>query len=613
MATTAGRDEIVVGIIDGPVDFSHEDLKDSKMVSAAPMVSECEAFDSLACRHGTFVAGMLAARRGSPAPALCPACSFVTRPIFCESSTDRRSCPEARPPELAAAIHETLDAGARVINLSMGLTQTFGSADLELTAAFDLACHRGVILVAAAGNQGRVGHVALCRHPWIIPVAACGIEGRLTAASNTGPSVGRRGLMAPGAGIVGTAAGGGYTRMDGTSVAAPWVTGAAALLWSLFPQASAAEVRQALLLAGHARRSVAPPLLDAEASFEMLEANSQRLPIRKRCGMDPDNDSSNTEFQDHQTGTGIGMQNVSGFPPASSTDSESVQPATLAERENPGLHIEPECKESSSGSGIVSGEGRPPSYVYALGTIEARFPSLAVDREFAQAVQEGDTASLTDQQVFHKILSQEQNRYLARELCWAFSVEHVDTYVLVPRTDVELGQLIEAIKPADGIDVNAVIGTRGPLASPEMCNGLQVPVVICDRIYSFEVAEFVKAIPKPPGMKDAAFENAAQELFLRIMQLADNAGEQDEHRAVNYLALRYPVIYAHVMEMFAADKKLAGVGVRPSRLSGSRNIVDVVLSFVNRKTDVTEKYFVRLDVTEKWPFLVSKLQPFYER
>ncbi len=103
------------------------------------------------------------------------------------------------------------------------------------------------------------------------------------------------------------------------------------------------------------------------------------------------------------------------------------------------------------------------------------------------------------------------------------------------------------------------------------------------------------------------------ELFWRIMQLADNAGELDEHRAVNYLALRYPVIYAQTVEMFAADKKLAGVTVRPSRLSGSRKIVDVVFKFVDRKTDVRVKYFVRVDVTEKWLFLVSKLQPFYER
>ena len=58
---------------------------------------------------------------------------------------------------------------------------------------------------------------------------------------------------------------------------------------------------------------------------------------------------------------------------------------------------------------------------------------------------------------------------------------------------------------------------------------------------------------------------------------------------------------------------LTAVDVRPSRLSGTRKIVDVIFSDTNRETDVTEKYFVRVDVTEEYPFLVTKLSPYYER
>jgi hypothetical protein len=97
------------------------------------------------------------------------------------------------------------------------------------------------------------------------------------------------------------------------------------------------------------------------------------------------------------------------------------------------------------------------------------------------------------------------------------------------------------------------------------------------------------------------------------MQLADNAGATDEHRALNYLAVRYPAIYATAAEQYGRNSSLTGVDVRPSRLSGVRRIVDVVFSFTNRNTDVTEKYFVRVDVTEEFPFLVTKMSPFYER
>ena len=53
--------------------------------------------------------------------------------------------------------------------------------------------------------------------------------------------------------------------------------------------------------------------------------------------------------------------------------------------------------------------------------------------------------------------------------------------------------------------------------------------------------------------------------------------------------------------------------VRPSPLSSTRNIVDVIFSYTNRNTDFTEKFFVRVDVTEEFPFLVTKLSPYYDR
>jgi len=265
------------------------------------------------------------------------------------------------------------------------------------------------------------------------------------------------------------------------------------------------------------------------------------------------------------------------------------------------------------GCGNSGGAGDDPSFIYAIGTIEARFPSMGVEKEFVQAVKEGKTANLTDRQVLYEIMSQENNRYLAREVCFVFTVESMDTYILVPKTGAELNLLIEAIKSTKAGDRDVIIGTRGPIAPPDMCNGLQVPLVMCDRIYSFDIEGFINAIPQPKGMEKGAFKNAAEELFYKIMQLADNVGELDEHRTVNYIALRYSAIYALALEMFAADKSLSGVEVLPSRLSSTRRIVQVIFSYVNRSTDVTEKYFTRVDVTEKWPFLVSKLQPFYER
>lgn len=51
----------------------------------------------------------------------------------------------------------------------------------------------------------------------------------------------------------------------------------------------------------------------------------------------------------------------------------------------------------------------------------------------------------------------------------------------------------------------------------------------------------------------------------------------------------------------------------PSTLGGIRRVVEVVFSFTDRRTDVTDKHFVRVDVTEQFPFLVTKLSPYFDR
>ena len=56
-----------------------------------------------------------------------------------------------------------------------------------------------------------------------------------------------------------------------------------------------------------------------------------------------------------------------------------------------------------------------------------------------------------------------------------------------------------------------------------------------------------------------------------------------------------------------------GVRVVPSVLSGARKIVDVIFPFTNRATDVTETTFVRVDVTDEFQFLVTKMSPYYSR
>lgn len=297
------------------------------------------------------------------------------------------------------------------------------------------------------------------------------------------------------------------------------------------------------------------------------------------------------------------LQQPPGLPPAAAI------PTAVAE-DPPAAGNPAECP--TCGGGIVASS--PPSYVYAIGGIEPRFPQLSIEKEFAQATGRAATNGLTDRQALHQVLTRPENRYLVRQLCWVMTIEGLETYILAPRNPNDFDLLVEALRPRPhATDIDVVIGTRGPVAPPTLCNGLMIPIVAFDQIYSFDVEAMVREIPRPDTIEAAQFNAVAEEVFGRVIQIADNAGAMDEHRALNYLVLRYPAIYATVADAHARNASLSAVEVRPSALSGTRRIVEVVLSFTNRTTDVTEKYFTRVDVTEQFPFLVTKMSPYFDR
>jgi hypothetical protein len=289
-------------------------------------------------------------------------------------------------------------------------------------------------------------------------------------------------------------------------------------------------------------------------------------------------------------------------------------PAPMVVGTRPAGPLAPQACPTCGTPRITGADAGVPSYVYALGRIGPRFPRPSVEKEFAQILGRSETKGLTDRQALQAVLSKKENRYLLRQLCWVMTIEGLETYILAPRDPVDFDLLVDALRSAPNpTDLDCVIGVRGPIAPPEMCNGLQVPIVVFDQIYSFDRDTLIKAIPKPEKTPAKEFTPAAEELFDRIMQLADNAGATDEHRAVNYCALRYQAIYTTAADAFARNASLTAVEVTPSRLSHARKVLDVIFSYTNRTTDVVEKFFLRVDVTEEFPFLVTKLSPYYDR
>jgi subtilisin family serine protease len=276
MARTSGLPGVTVVLIDGRVAF-HPDLAGQGIREiSAPHAAGCSDRNTASCAHGTFLAGMLAANRRSGAPAICPGCNFLLRPIFPETTVRNGEVPSTSAEELAAAIVDSVEAGADVLNLSVNMVGFSDRSERRLSDALSFAARRGAIPVVAAANDGSIAESVLTRHRWALPVIACDRAGVPLRNSRLSPSIGKRGIRAPGENITSLGTDGNPMTITGTSAATGFVTGAIALLLSELPGATASDVRFALTRrVPQPRASVVPPLLNAWAAYQYLGTRSE--------------------------------------------------------------------------------------------------------------------------------------------------------------------------------------------------------------------------------------------------------------------------------------------------------------------------------------------------
>jgi subtilisin family serine protease len=277
MGLTQGLDEVRVALLDGPVDVGHPDLELAHWQTLGPGGEKaCPGGSGFAGLHGTFVAGVLAGRRGGPSPAICPGCTFLHGRLF---SSGGSGLAATTPRVLAAALDEAVEAGAHVANVSAELVGGTVADARDLVGVIDRAAAAGVIVVVAAGNASRLAGSPLTQHPWVIPVVGYDLDGRPSADSNVGLSIGRRGVGAPGVGVTSLAPGGSVATLGGTSFAVPFVAGAAALLRSIFRDASASAIRSAIGSSATPRRRIVPAVMNAEHAYALL-ANERFIAVR---------------------------------------------------------------------------------------------------------------------------------------------------------------------------------------------------------------------------------------------------------------------------------------------------------------------------------------------
>jgi subtilisin family serine protease len=282
--TTGG--DVTVAVIDSGVDLSHPDLAANLWTNPGEIpgngidddgngyVDDVHGYDFVDGAgnpqdqngHGTHVAGIIAARGGNGiggSGVAWRARLMVVRVLDAQARGTTST--------VAQGVRYAVANGARIINLS--LAGPASTKDLEDAVAY--AQQRGVLVVAAAGNDGRdlaAGPTYPAGYSFdnVLGVAATDESGGLSAISDYGPGVD---LSAPGVDILSTALGGGYEWRTGTSMAAPHVAGALALLAAARPDLDWRGLRDALL-AGvrHIGLPVETGALDAGAALRTVIA-----------------------------------------------------------------------------------------------------------------------------------------------------------------------------------------------------------------------------------------------------------------------------------------------------------------------------------------------------
>ncbi|GAB3553844.1 type VII secretion-associated serine protease mycosin [Actinopolyspora lacussalsi] len=228
---------VTVAVVDSGVDATTPQLAGAVLDGVDVLSDGGGTADTDCLGHGTFVAGIIAARpaEGTGFTGVAPAATIL--PV-----RDTRSKEGGSAESMARGIRAATEAGAQVINISASTNYD----DAALRDAVEYALSRDVLIVAAAANEAQRGNPVPypASYPGVIAVGAIDPAGERAEFSQTGKFID---LVAPGVDVVSVGPGGpGHWQDSGTSFAAPFVSGTAALVRAYHPELTAAQVRHRL-------------------------------------------------------------------------------------------------------------------------------------------------------------------------------------------------------------------------------------------------------------------------------------------------------------------------------------------------------------------------------
>lgn len=238
-AFSEGDDAITVAILDTGIDLDHPEYRDAVLPGhdfvdildgADEFIGDYLGADAIPedeVGHGTHVAGVITAKGKNMPRGVAPRCRILPVRVLAAMNKDGRRVGAGSVENINNGVKWAIDNGAQVINMSLGVRHTGGG--LPHSEVMDYAKRMGVTVVAASGNDGRQELYYPGAFPSVIAVGAADESGNVAEFSTFGDHVS---FIAPGVEVYSTSIEDGYAFSTGTSHAAPFVTGAVALMKS---------------------------------------------------------------------------------------------------------------------------------------------------------------------------------------------------------------------------------------------------------------------------------------------------------------------------------------------------------------------------------------------
>lgn len=648
-AATRGDASIVVAVIDGAVDVEHPALAGATLRPLPGEELPPTSADDTTAIHGTHITSIIFGQPDSEVGGIAPGCTGLIVPVF---APERRRVPQL---ELARAIERSIDAGAHVINLSGGQYVDSGEADDLLARAVKACEERGVLLVAAAGNDGcDCLHVPAALEA-VIAVGALGDDGEPHESSNWGKAYAHNGVLAPGENVLGALLGGRTARLTGSSVATPVVSAIAALLLSRQVEDGVRpeplEVRRALLRGAQpcpypdaaACRRLLGGIVDIEGALRIMstpqEVISEDVEQSCTCGQS----AADGPHGAHGTGYHHVPHALAHVMPAqSAADAAGVAPSSTGEPiEDPGIDMNATdigpAPQSESHGGVVPGASQSATFagglVYALGTIGYDFGTEARRDSFKQlmapAVVGKQAVPANPHDTRQMVEHLEKYPSESQSLIWTLNLELTPLYALEAigpfATDVYstlLELLTGEIQPRSTEEFieRASIPARMSGHSVRLFSGQTIPVIEIDGtrgIYGWRsnwlIATAVDHVKQATGadVEEATVAVGLEGFLNRVYYDMRNLGVLSSDRALNFAATNAFQAAAAFAEALTIGMQLDTIDVEPSPYArADADAWDVKLKFFDPENlrRARRVYRFTVDVSELMPVTLGEVR-----